>query len=138
MHGRVSGGRIYTVASAAATAGSAEMQRAGLEDGTYFTMTSTLPQWAMLFCITLSTVSLTRTSHSMHRQSFSCSHWFICSMVFSCVHPTAVHLSPCDSRARTSERPMWPVAPKTYSGGVSGRYGQRARRQQQQRQTHDP
>jgi hypothetical protein len=75
-------------------------------------MMSTFPHCSMLFCITVSTVSLTLTSQSNPRQLFSC-HLFICSTVFSCVHPTAVHLSPCAMTARTRERPMWPVAPKT-------------------------
>jgi hypothetical protein len=79
---------------------------------TYFAMISIFPQCSILLLITLSTVSLTRTSHNRPRQFLSC-QFCICSIVFSCVQPTAVHWSPCDSRARTSDRPMCPVAPKT-------------------------
>jgi hypothetical protein len=64
--------------------------------------------------MTWSTVFLTRTSHSKPRQFLSC-HLFICSAVFSCDQPTAVHWSPCDSAARTSDRPIWPVAPNIYT-----------------------
>jgi hypothetical protein len=65
----------------------------------------------MLVLITLSTVSLTLTSHNSPKHFRSC-HFAICSMVFSCVHPTAVQWSPWESTARTSDRPICPVAPK--------------------------
>jgi hypothetical protein len=80
----------------------------------YFAIMSTWPQWSMLFRMTWSTVFLTRTSHSRPKQFLSC-HLFICSTVFSCDQPTAVHWSPCDKAARTSDRPIWPVAPNIYT-----------------------
>lgn len=95
-------------------------------------MTSTRPQCSMLFLITLSTVSRTLTSHNIPRQFLSCCHFFICSMVFSWVHPTAVHLSPCDSSARTSDLPMWPVAPNTYTQAISETHTRR------RHATHNP
>ena len=95
-------------------------------------MTSTRPQCSILFLITLSTVSRTLTSHSIPTQFLSCSHVFICSMVFSWVHPTAVHLSPWDSSARASDLPMWPVAPNTCTQAISDGH------QQRRHATHNP
>ena len=79
---------------------------------TDFAMMSTSPKCCIVFLITASTVSGTLISHNNPRQ-FTC-HPSIFCIVCSNVRPTAVTLSPWLRADFTSERPMWPVAPKTW------------------------
>ena len=77
----------------------------------YLTTISNPPNLSMQASMHAFTVSRTRTSHSRpkHRSCQPC----ICCILFSIVRPTAATLSPWLKAALTSDRPMWPVAPKT-------------------------
>lgn len=83
-------------------------------------MISTRPQCAIDFLITASTVSRTRTSHRRPRQFLddTCvelvDQFCMLSREFSKVRPTAETRSLWVRAALTTERPIWPEAPKTW------------------------